>query len=58
LTVQRIAQRYGHLMRVCRVLARFYPDRATYYLNLRSCLWARASREIRRCVTRRNVMQV
>ncbi len=51
--VQQVSRRYGHLMRVCRGLARFYPDRATHYDNLRLCLWARFTRELRYSVMRR-----
>lgn len=51
-TVQQIGRRYGHLMRVCRVLAQFHPQHAQRYINLRHCLWARCTREIRRNVLR------
>lgn len=50
--IQHTARRYGHLMRVCRALAHFNPERAAHYLNLRSCLWARLTRELRRNVMR------
>lgn len=52
MTVQQVSRRYGHLMRVCRVLARFNPERAQHYINLRHCLWARCTRELRHAVMR------
>lgn len=54
MTIQHITQRYGRLMELCRRMAavsRTTIDRE-HYINLRHCLWARCTREIRRTVMR------
>lgn len=51
--IQQISRRYGRLMQLCRGLAHLMPERAQHYLNLRHCLWARCTRELRLAVMRR-----